>query len=102
MNDLDVIPVTVNILDREYRITCPVGEEEALQAAARLLDERMNDVKGSGKVVGIDRIAVMVALNMTHELIAINPDNKLPYDNISSKLKSLREKVDLALECTEH
>ncbi len=102
MNEHDVVPVTVNILDREYRITCPAGEEQALQAAARLLDQRMQDVKNSGKVIGIDRIAVMVALNITHEFLAIKPENSQPFDNISDRLKSIQHKVDLALECTEH
>jgi len=99
MSNQEVVPVVVNILEREYRITCPVGEEEALQAAACHLDERMKEVKTNGKVVGTDRIAVMVALNVTHELMALSPEHGLPYDNISSRLKSLQEKVDLALDC---
>ena len=102
MNDSDVVPVTVSILDREYRITCPAGEEEALQAAACHLDQRMHEVKNSGKVVGVDRIAVMVALNITHELLAVKPDTPQPLDKISNKIKLLQEKVDLALECAEH
>ncbi|VAW75043.1 Z-ring-associated protein ZapA [hydrothermal vent metagenome] len=102
MNDHDIIPVTVNILDREYRITCPAGEEQALQAAARHLNERMQDVKSSGKVVGVDRIAVMVALNITHEFLAIKPGNDHPFDNISDRLKSIQEKIELALDYTTH
>jgi len=102
MNDHEIVPVTVNILDREYRITCPAGDEQALQAAARHLDQRMQDIKDSGKVVGVDRIAVMVALNITHEFLAIKPDDSQPIDSISDRLKSIQEKVELALECTEH
>jgi len=63
------IPVTVKLLDKEFRVACKEGEEQALLAAAELLNERMREVRDSGKVFGPDRIAVMAALNLTHELL---------------------------------
>ncbi len=96
MNE-ETIPVTVHILDREYRITCPAGEEDSLKATAYHLNQRMQEVKNSGKVVGIDRIAVMVALNITHELLENRPTDTLLYDNISSRIKALQDKIDIAL-----
>ena len=61
-------PVAVSILGKEYRISCEPGAEQELIGAARFLDARMREARGSGKVIGTDRIAVMVALNLAHEL----------------------------------
>ncbi len=63
------IPVTVQILDKDYRIACAVGEEHALMESARLLDKRMREVRQNGRVIGADRIAVMAALNVIYELM---------------------------------
>lgn len=64
-----VEPVKVNILDKEYLIACPEDEKAELMKSAAYLNRRMKEVRDSGKVVGADRIAVMVALNITHELL---------------------------------
>jgi cell division protein ZapA len=94
----ELIPVTVQILDREYRVTCPLGEEDDLQASAELLDQRMQEVKDSGKVVGTDRIAVMVALNVVHELLQNRPVNSEDIGTINNRIKALCDKVDTVLE----
>lgn len=61
--------VTVRILDKEYQVACRPEEKEALFSAARELDHRMRQVRNAGTaVLGIDRLAVMVALNLCHEL----------------------------------
>ena len=62
-------PVRVNILGKEYQIACPPEERADLHASAALLDERMRAVRDAGRVVGADRIAVMVALNLAHEML---------------------------------
>ena len=59
--------VTVHILEKEYLIACPEDEREALRDAARRLDETMRQIRSTGKIHGLDRIAVMAALNITHE-----------------------------------
>ena len=61
--------VTVQILDKEYLIGCPPEEQHNLESAARYLDGKMREIRRSGKVIGADRIAVMAALNITHELL---------------------------------
>jgi cell division protein ZapA len=61
-------PVSVRILDREYTVGCAPDEREGLQAAARLLDARMREVRGNNRMVAVDRIAVLAALNLAHEL----------------------------------
>lgn len=60
---------TVTILDKEYLIACPPEEQQALQQSARHLDTKMRDIRNSGKIHGLDRIAVMAALNITHEFL---------------------------------
>lgn len=67
--------LSLSILERDYRINCPAGAEEKLRVAARMLDEKMNEIKqasaSSGKVPGLDRIAVIAALNITHQLLEL-------------------------------
>lgn len=65
--------LTVHILDRDYRVACPPGAEAELEAAARYLDQKMVEVQASRKVLGIERIAVMSALNLTHDLLSQRP-----------------------------
>ena len=60
--------VTVQILDKEYHIACPASESINLERAAEYLDKKMREIRRSGKVIGAERIAVMAALNITHEL----------------------------------
>ncbi len=95
-----VVPLTIKILGREYRVMCPAGEEKALTLSAHYLDERMQEVKNSGKVIGIDRIAVMVALNMTHELLSYKPQVKDQFNSMVSRLDSMKSKIDEMLTDT--
>ena len=66
--------LNVNILDRDYGVSCPPSEVEELKNSARILDERMREIRLSGKIVGVERIAVMAALNMAHELLKIRAE----------------------------
>lgn len=65
----EVEAVKVNILDKEYLVACPEEERDELLASAKFLNERMIHIREAGKVVGIDRIAVMTALNLAHDVI---------------------------------
>jgi cell division protein ZapA len=69
VNERDIEPVTIRILDKEFRVACPPEERESLQAAARYLNERMREVRDTGKVIGLDRIAIMAGLNVANELL---------------------------------
>ena len=62
--------VSVKILEKEYQVACPEDEVDALTASARYLDRQMADIRGTGKVFGMDRIAVMAALNIANELLS--------------------------------
>jgi len=91
------IPVVVHILDKEYRIACKKGEEEGLLSSARLLDAKMRGIRSSGKVIGTDRMAVMVALNLAHELLQHNNDSTQSMGTISRRVQIMQEKIDIAL-----
>lgn len=90
--------VTVQILDKEYSIICPQEERTNLVSAARYLDGKMREIRSSGKVIGADRIAVMAALNITHDLLH---RQSLPEVQTSGstreQVRDLLEKVDLVL-----
>ena len=91
------VTVTVQILDKEYRIACPVEERDNLLASAQRLNEAIKDVRDSGKVVGADRIIVMAALNITHELLQYPPQKDGITQSLGQRVKVLQHKVDGAL-----
>lgn len=89
--------IAVNILGKEYRIACEPGAENELLSAARFLDARMREVRGSGKVIGMDRIAVMVALNLAHELLEEKSEQDSAASSANKRLRALRERIEIAL-----
>ncbi len=89
--------VTINILDKEFQINCPAEEKPALVNSARHLDQRMRTIRDSGKIVGLDRIAVMAALNTTYELLKVQEKEAQSSEGSSDKLSRLSGKIDDAL-----
>lgn len=94
---MSVARVSVRILDKEYQIACPVEERTALLDAAELLNARMKEIRDSGKVVGLDRIAVIAALNISNELIAERNEEKVPGEEVSLRIREIRERVEAAV-----
>lgn len=88
---------TVNILEKEYRVVCEKGEREELLRAARYLDEKMQEIRTNGKVIGAEKIAVMAALNITHEFLQQDNDYSGRRNEMETRLRSLQEKIDIAL-----
>lgn len=86
--------VAIHILDKEYLINCPPGEEDALRQSAKHVDERMREVKNTGKIVGTDRLAVMTALNIAHELISMQSRPANIDQESLDKLDELQEKIE--------
>lgn len=93
----DAKPMRVHILDKEYLVACPDNEREALFASAELLTEKMKEIRDTGKVVGADRIAVMAALNMAHELLEQRSFREDYQHTVSTRIRALQDKIDLAL-----
>ncbi len=96
--DTKLHPVSIKILGKDYRIACADKEQEILLRSAQELDDQMREIRASGTVNGADRIAVMAALNLTHELRLAQGKEQNPTNNISSKLTKLRHKIENILE----
>jgi cell division protein ZapA len=90
--------VKIHIMDKEYLVACPKEEQDALLESARYLNERMTDIRESGKVVGIDRIAVITALNMAHDIIAAGPASDSVMDNCGERIRQLNTRIGEALD----
>lgn len=91
-------PITLNILDKEYRVACPEGEEESLQASAHLLNTRIQDIRDSGKAIGADRMAVMAALNLANDFLAQKNEQERYNKSFSTRIRSLQGRIDDALK----
>jgi cell division protein ZapA len=93
----DPIPVSVRILDKEYRIACKEGEQQGLVASAQYVDRRMREIRQSGRVIGSDRIAVMAALNIAHELLEASRTRDRSEQALNQRIHSLQKKIELVL-----
>ena len=89
--------VTIRILEKEYQVACPVEEKPDLMAAADMLNRRMREIRDSGKVVGLDRVAVMAALNLANELLKTRGEDKELEKLVSVRIRSMQERLDGAL-----
>ncbi len=90
--------VFVKILDKEYQVACPREERQALVESAQLLDERMKAIRGTGAIIGLERIAVMAALNLSHELLQARQAGNGGVSSASQvDLLRLNEKLDRSL-----
>jgi len=92
------IPTSIRILDKEYAVSCPEGEQEALRASAAYLDERMRETRDAGNVIGTERIAVMTALNVVAEFLKAEGERERTEIDLAARIDKLREKVGHTLE----
>ncbi len=89
--------ICVRILEKDFRVACPKSQEQALRDAAQYLDKQMKLIRQSGRVVGMERIAVMAALNIANELLALKNTAFEPDEAFSARLKQLQDKIDNVL-----
>jgi cell division protein ZapA len=87
-------PVNVKILDREYTVGVEPSERDSLVAAAQLLDARMREVRGSNRMAAIDRVAVLTALNLAHELQQLKQAAEQRDQALTRTLGELNRKLD--------
>ena len=88
--------VDVSIMGREFRIACPEEEVEGLLSAVDFLDRRMGEIRDSGKLVGVERIAIMAALNITNELLNTRTGG-IDIGGLQRRISSMQERLDQAL-----
>lgn len=93
----EIVPTTVIIMGKEYRISCPQEEQEALITSAQFLDGKMKEIRQAGRVIGVERIAVMAALNITHELLQKEQTNEPENGHSTVKVQALDNKLKSAI-----
>jgi cell division protein ZapA len=93
--------VSVRILDKEYQVACPASERTDLLDSAEILNAKMLEIRDSGRVVGLDRIAVMAALNMANDLIHAQARDRLRDGDLSGRLKIISDRVENVLGASQ-
>ena len=88
--------VTLTILDKEYRVSCQPDEKENLIASSRLLNSKLDEIKNKGAVLGAERIAIMAALNLSHELLT-GESLVNEYSDIEQRIDGLSEKIQSSI-----
>ena len=91
-------PFNVRVLDREYTVGVEPDGRDSLVAAAKLLDSRMRDIRGSNRMAAVDRVAVLAALNLAHELQQLRHDNERRDRELTRTVADLQRKLDGVLE----
>jgi cell division protein ZapA len=97
VSEREIARVSVRILDKEYFVACPYEERSALLDSAEYLNTKMREIRDSGKIVGVDRIAVMAALNVANELLQSRGREQQVEGNLGQRLRAMRERVESAL-----
>jgi len=88
--------VNIHVLDKDYTVACPEGEETSLLASADLLNKKIKEIRDLGSVIGSERIAVMAALNLAHEFLAADTA-KSSMTQVDQRIDSLKDKINSAL-----
>ena len=83
-------------MDKDYRVSCPDGEEATLKASAAFLNNKLKDIRDRGSIIGSERIAIMAALNLAHELLN-SQEYESGFKDIDSRVLNLQKKIDIAL-----
>ena len=87
-------PVSIRVLDREYTVGVSAEERDGLVAAARLLDTRMRELRGNNRMVAVDRIAVLAALNLAHEVQQLRQERESQQRELAGTLEALNRRLD--------
>lgn len=93
-------PVSIRLLDREYTVGCEPDEHDSLMAAAKLLDSRMREIRGSNRLAALDRVAVLAALNFAHELHQLRHEGEGRDRELARALDDIHRKLDGLFDAT--
>ena len=94
MNDSNSLNIT--IMDKDYRVACPADQHASLRESAEFLNNRLSEIKHRGSIIGAERIAIMAALNLAHELLGSQGSAEL-FNDADSRMLNLQKKIDIAL-----
>ena len=87
----------INIMGREFRVACPEEDQKGLLEAVEYLNQKMQEIKGGGKVIGLERIAIMAALNIAHEFLSIKLGNGFDIGQAKRRISLIEAKLDEVL-----
>jgi len=93
--------IEVTILDRTLRIACSDEEKAGLLKAVEYLDAKMRDIRNSGKVLGAERVALMAALNITHELLSLREGRGFDIEAFKRRMQNMAATIDEAMSAQE-
>jgi len=94
MSDSNSLNIT--IMDKDYRVACPADQHASLRESAEFLNNRLSEIKHRGSIIGTERIAIMAALNLAHELLGSQGSAEL-FNDADSRMLNLQKKIDIAL-----
>jgi cell division protein ZapA len=89
----EVRGVDVNIMGREFKVSCSDDERDGLMASVNYLDKKMREIRETGKVIGVERIAIMAALNFAHELLN-NKSGGVDFGDFKRRISNMQESID--------
>lgn len=89
--------VDVNIMGREFKVACSEEEREGLITAVNYLDKKMREIRDTGKVIGVERIAIMAALNLSHELLTAR-SGSFDIGEFKRRINSMQEQIDAVVD----
>lgn len=92
-----IVSTTIEILGKYYSVRCPESDLPSLQEAASYLSSKMEEVQDSGKAINLERIAIISALNITHEFLQSKQQKVNVIDKINMRIATLQEKIDMAI-----
>ena len=92
--------LNIRIMDKDYRVACPADQQATLRDSADFLNDRLNDIKNKGSIIGTERIAIMAALNLAHELLG-SKDSIDTLGDDDNRMLNLQKKIDIALRDIE-
>lgn len=90
-------PLNITVMGREFCINCPSDEREEIQLAAAYLDDKIQEIKADGKVIDSDRVAIIAALKITHELLTLRHGTGFDIDEFRRRIVALKKKIDEAI-----
>ncbi|GAB4129023.1 MAG: cell division protein ZapA [Sideroxydans sp.] len=97
MSDDQTTSLNVRILDREFRVACPADERAELEDAVAYLDRKMREIRDAGKIVSVERIAIMAALNIAHELLTTRLGGGFDVAEFKRRMQAMQATIDAAM-----
>ncbi len=85
--------LTINIMSKDYRVACPAEEIETLKASAQLLNDKLQAIKAKGSVIGTERIAIMAALNMSHDVL-LGESLQQTHNDLNQRIEILSSRIE--------